>query len=82
MACFQLLEQRAQAVWTFTIDGYPVIKKSLDKRHTETPSRPLRSAGVSYFSELIQYIVAIPELDPVHDANYQANKASALKSLV
>ncbi len=64
------------------IDGYPVIKKSLDCRHTGTPRRTLRSAGVRHFSELIQCIVTIPKLDPVHDANYQANKASALKSLV
>jgi hypothetical protein len=72
----------AQECWTFTIGDYPVIHKSLDYRHTKEPKRRLRSEEISYLSELIQYIATIPELDPVHDANYQANKGITLNSLV
>lgn len=79
---FGYWDNMPQECWTFTIGGYPVIHKPLDYRHTEEPKRPLRSEEVSHLSELIQHIATIPELDPVHDANYQANKGNTLNSLV
>lgn len=66
------------SVWSFTIGGYPVVKKWLDYRHIEKLKRPLRSEEVRYVSEMVQRIVALLALGPELDANYEAVKANTL----
>ncbi len=66
------------SVWSFTIGGYPVVKKWLDYRHIEKLKRPLRSEEVRYVSEMVQRIAALLALGPELDANYAAVKANTL----
>jgi len=63
---------------SFTIGGYPVVKKWLDYRHIEKLGRPLRSDEVRYVCEMAQRIAALLALGPALDASYAAIKAQTL----
>jgi hypothetical protein len=65
-------------VWTFTIGGYPVVKKWLDYRHFDKLKRPLHSDEVRCVTEMVQRIAAILDLGALLDANYITIKGSAL----
>ncbi len=65
-------------VWSFTIGGYPVVKKWLDYRHVEKLKRPLRAEEVAYVSEMIRRIATLLALGPALDENYAAIKSNTL----
>lgn len=67
-----------QRVWTFTLGGYPVIKKWLDYRHVDKLGRSLRYDEVRYLTETVQRIAAILDLGPSLDAHYTLIKESTL----
>jgi hypothetical protein len=66
-------------IWSFTISGYPVIKKWLDYRHIEKLGRPLRYEEVRYVSEIVQRIAALIALGPSLDESYLTSKANTLE---
>lgn len=75
VACWQNVPPE---VWSFTIGGYPVVKKWLDYRHIEKLKRPLKLEEVAYVSEMVRRIAALLALGPALDANYEAVKANML----
>lgn len=66
-------------IWSYTLGGYPVIKKWLSYREREILGRPLNADEVAYMSEMIRRIAAILLLGPSLDANYEAAKSSAIE---
>ncbi|WP_222298582.1 type ISP restriction/modification enzyme [Rhizobium leguminosarum] len=57
-------------VWTYTLGGYPVLKKWLSYRETEVMGRPLRGEEMLHFAKTVRRITEIlcmgPALDSVH----------------
>lgn len=68
-------------VWSFTIGGYPVVKKWLDYRHIDSLGRPLRLKEILYFTEMVQRIATLIALGPALDENYLAIKANVLEGV-
>ncbi len=66
-------------IWSFTIGGYPVVKKWLDYRHIEKLGRPLRYEEARYVSEIVQRIASLLALGPTLDENYLTIKAHTLE---
>ncbi len=71
-------ENVPEEVWSFTIGGYPVIKKWLDYRHRDRLKRPLTHKEVLYVSEMVRRIATLLALGPALDASYLAVKAETL----
>lgn len=65
-------------IWTFTISGYPVIKKWLDYRHVDKLGRPLRYEEMRYVTEMVYRIAAIISLGSALNENYLAIKSNTL----
>jgi hypothetical protein len=61
-----------ERVWSYTLGGYPVLKKWLSYREADVLGRPLHSQEVRYFAEVVRRITEIlahgPELDLAHAA--------------
>jgi hypothetical protein len=68
-----------QEVWTFTISGYPVIKKWLDYRHSDKLGRALRYEEVRYVTEMVQRIAVLIASGPALDENYLVVKLDTLE---
>ncbi len=68
-------------VWSFTIGGYPVIKKWLDYRHIDSLGRPLRFKEILYATEMVQRIASLIALGSALDENYLAVKANVLEGV-
>ncbi len=65
-------------VWSFTIGGYPVVKKWLDYRHIDKLGRSLHSDEIRYLTEMVQRIAALLALGSSLDANYTTIKGNTL----
>jgi hypothetical protein len=63
-------------VWTFTIDGYPVLKKELSAREHIILGRALKPVEGGEFRDVACRIAAILLLEPTLDANYQVVTAN------
>jgi hypothetical protein len=61
-----------EAVWGFTIGGYPVLKKWLTYRHESTLGRPLSLEEVNHLTAVIRRIAALLLLGPTLDSNLRA----------
>ena len=62
-------------IWTYTLGGYPVLKKWLSYREENVLGRPLKVDEVQYFAEVARRIAAILLLGPALDAAHAAAKA-------
>lgn len=60
-----------EAVWEFTLGGYPVLKKWLSYREQGVLGRALRADEAGYFAEVVRRLSALCLLQPALDANYQ-----------
>jgi hypothetical protein len=60
-----------QAVWAYTLGGYPVLKKWLSYRDIAVLKRPLSSDEAETFTQLVRRIAAILSLHPALDEYYQ-----------
>jgi Type ISP C-terminal specificity domain/N-6 DNA Methylase len=65
-------------VWSFTIGGYPVVKKWLDYRHIGKLGRSLHSDEVRYLTEMVQRIAVLLALGSSLDTNYATIKVNTL----
>jgi hypothetical protein len=81
-ACYDVyLNERAYwrcvpaRVWTYTIGGYPVMKKWLSYRERPLLGRDLKPEEARYVSEMARRIAAILLLGPALDENYENVKA-------
>ncbi len=59
-----------QAVWEYTLGGYPVLKKWLSYREHKILGRPLRADEARYFTEMARRIAAILMMRAELDENY------------
>jgi hypothetical protein len=63
-------------VWTYTIDGYEVMKKWLSYRERPLLGRDLTpDEAPRYVTEMARRIAVLLLLEPVLDANYERVKA-------
>ena len=61
-----------EAVWTYQLGGYPVLKKWLGSRQADRRGgKPLSEAGRRWVRQMIQRIAALLALGPTLDALYQ-----------
>ena len=58
------------AVWAYTLGGYPVLKKWLSYRQQDVLGRPLRTDEALAFQAIARRIAALLLLDPDLDAAY------------
>lgn len=65
-----------QRIWTYTIGGYPVIKKWLSYRAERVLGRPLRQTELVEVVHMARRIAAIALMEPDLDANYVAVKTA------
>jgi Type ISP C-terminal specificity domain/N-6 DNA Methylase len=65
-----------EAVWSFTIGGYQVLKKFLSYRERALLGRPLATAEVRYVRDVARRLAALRLLAPELDANYRACAAA------
>jgi hypothetical protein len=63
-------------VWSYSLGGYPVLKKWLSYREHAILGRPLKPEEVREFRDIARRIAAILLLEPALDANYQAVTAT------
>lgn len=68
-----------ERVWTYTLGGYPVVKKWLSYREEKVLGRPLRTGELQHVQAMVRRIAALLLLEPRLDANYDAVKAGAGK---
>ncbi len=66
-----------QRVWTYTLGGYPVLKKWLSYREKALLGRALTSEEVRYLMGCVRRISALLLLEPELDASYAAARHSA-----
>lgn len=67
-----------EAVWTFQLGGYPVLKKWLGYRQADRrDGHPLTDGERKWFRQIIQRIAALLALGPELDALYQRAAADA-----
>jgi len=67
-----------EAVWTYQLGGYPVLKKWLGYRQADRrDDRPLTDDERLWFRQVIQRIAALLALGPTLDALYQEASAGA-----
>jgi type ISP restriction-modification system protein/N-6 DNA methylase len=67
-----------EAVWTYQLGGYPVLKKWLGYRQADRrDERPLTDDERRWFREVIQRIAALLALGPELDRQYQEAAADA-----
>ena len=67
-----------EAVWTYQLGGYPVLKKWLGYRQTDRrDGKPLTEAERRWFRQMIQRIAALLALGPTLDALYQEVAAAS-----
>ena len=62
-------------VWSYTLGGYQVAKKSLSYREKALPGRGLTLEETKEATNMIRRIAALLLLHPQLDANYRAVKA-------
>jgi hypothetical protein len=60
-----------EAVWGFTIGGYPVLKKWLTYRHESALRRPLSLEEVNHLTAVIRRVAAVLLLGPALDHNFR-----------
>ena len=60
-----------EAVWGFTIGGYPVLKKWLTYRHESALGRPLSLEEVNHLTAVIRRVAAVLLLGPALDHNFR-----------
>ena len=63
------------AVWAYTLGGYPVLKKWLSYRQLDALGRPLRTDEALAFQAIARRIAALLVLDPALDDAYTAARA-------
>lgn len=64
------------AMWSFTIWGYQVIKKSLSYRERPLLGRAMTPGEVRYVRDMARRLAALRLLGPELDANYRACAAA------
>lgn len=64
------------AVWSFTIGGYQVLKKFLSYREHPLLGRPLTLVEVRYVRDVARRLAALRLMAPELDANYRACAAT------
>jgi hypothetical protein len=67
-----------QAVWTFELGGYPVIKKCLGYRQRSRLDRPLSLAEARHLRSMVQRIAGLLALGPELDRQYEQAAADVL----
>jgi len=67
-------EHVPQAVWEYTLGGYPVLKKWLSYREQKVLGRDLHPEEARTFTEIARRIAALLDLQGDLDRNYQAVK--------
>jgi len=65
-----------EAVWGFTVGGYPVLKKWLTYRHESALGRPLSLEEVNHLTAVVRRIAALLLLRPDLDSSLRAVAAS------
>ena len=63
------------AVWAYTLGGYPVLKKWLSYRQIDVLGRPLRAEEAQTFQAIARRIAALLLLDPDLDAAYASARS-------
>lgn len=63
-----------EAVWSFTVGGYQVLKKWLSYREKSVLGRDLTLQEGRYFSVMVRRVAALLHLSPELDAAYQQAK--------
>ena len=66
-----------RSAWSFTLGGYPVLKKWLSYREEKLLGRPLRPAEALHFTHTARRIVALRALEGELDAHYRATARGA-----
>lgn len=61
------------AVWQFSLGGYPVLKKWLSYRESRLLGRALSSDEAKHFTDMVRRIAALLALGPELDANYRTH---------
>ncbi|OQA37227.1 MAG: N-6 DNA Methylase [Acidobacteria bacterium ADurb.Bin340] len=64
------------AVWTYSLGGYPVLKKWLSYREATLLGRPLRTEEADHFAAMARRIAALLALGGELDANYRRQTTS------
>lgn len=64
-------------VWSYTLGGYPVIKKWLSYRERDVLGRRLKLDEIQHVTEMTRRIAALLLLEPRLDSNYDAVKTEA-----
>lgn len=65
-----------EAVWSYTIGGYQILKKRLSYRERELLGRALTPGEIRYFRDVARCLAALRLMAPALDANYRACAAS------
>jgi hypothetical protein len=60
-----------EAVWTYQLGGYPVLKKWLGYRQSDRRGGPLNNEERQWFRSMIQRVAVLLALGPALDALYQ-----------
>ena len=66
-------------VWSYTLGGYPVVKKWLSSREKDVLGRDLKLSDVRHVTHMVRRIAALLLLEPHLDANYESVKSEAEK---
>ena len=66
-------------VWSYTLGGYPVLKKWLSYRETEVMGRPLRGEEMLHFAKTVRRITEILCMGPALDAVHALARESAVE---
>jgi hypothetical protein len=66
-----------EAVWDYTLGGYPVLKKWLSYRERDVLGRDLRPDEARAFTEIARRIAALVGLREALDASYVRVKGEA-----
>lgn len=69
---FARWESVPERVWSYTLGGYPVLKKWLSYRTENVLGRPLRLEEIELFAGIARRIAALLLLESELDANYAA----------
>lgn len=65
-------------VWSYTLGGYPVLKKWLSYREATVLGRPLHAHEVRYFAEVVRRLTEILIRGPALDAAHTAARQGAI----